>query len=120
MNKSDSGLLAVVGVFIKAGAENEEWKIFTDKINSATADPEATTVELDWSKLLPKTRTTLRYDGSLTTPGCTEGVKWNVMTSPITLSQDQINQFLEAFSGNNRPVQPLNNRVVKLDSTPKK
>ena len=120
VNKSDSGLLAVVGVFIKAGAENEEWKTFTDKINSATSDPEATTVELDWSKLLPKTRTTLRYDGSLTTPGCTEGVKWNVMTSPITLSQEQINQFLEAFSGNNRPVQPLNNRVVKLDSTPKK
>jgi carbonic anhydrase len=118
LNKSDSGALAVIGIFIKSGAENKEWKAFTDKINSATLDPEATKVELDWTKLLPKTRTTLRYDGSLTTPGCSEGVKWNLMTTSITMSQAQINQFLEAYSGNNRPVQPLNNRVVKLDSTP--
>lgn len=117
VNKSDSGKLAVVGVFVKAGAENAEWKSFTDKLNVATADPEATKVELDWSKLLPKKSTTVRYDGSLTTPGCTEGVKWNVFTTPITMSQAQINQFLEAYSGNNRPVQPLNNRVVRIDST---
>jgi carbonic anhydrase len=120
VNKSDSGKLAVVGVFVKAGAENENWKEFTDKITTATADPEATKVELDWAKLLPTNKTTVRYDGSLTTPGCSEGVKWNVMVTPITLSQAQINQFLEAYSGNNRPVQPLNNRVVKLDTTPLK
>jgi carbonic anhydrase len=117
VNKSDSGKLAVVGVFVKAGSENTEWKAFTDKINVATADPEATKVEIDWAKLLPSNKTTVRYDGSLTTPGCTEGVKWNVMTHPITMSQAQINTFLEAYSGNNRPVQPLNGRVVKLDST---
>ena len=117
VNKSDAGKLAVVGVFIKAGAANAEWKAFTDKLTTATEDPEATKVELEWSKLLPTSKTTLRYDGSLTTPGCTEGVKWNVMTHPITMSQAQINQFLEAYSGNNRPVQPLHGRVVKLDST---
>jgi len=96
VNKSDSGKLAVVGVFVKAGAENAEWKAFTEKINVATADPEATKVELDWAKLLPSNKTTVRYDGSLTTPGCAEGVKWNVMTHPITMSQAQINAFLEA------------------------
>ena len=105
---------------MKAGDENEAWKEFTDKINVATSDPEATKVELDWSKLLPSKKTTVRYDGSLTTPGCSEGVKWNVFTNPITMSQEQINQFLEAYSGNNRPVQPLNDRKVKLDSTPNK
>lgn len=120
VNKSDSGKLAVIGVFVKAGAANAEWKTFTDKLNTATSDPEATKVEIDWAKLLPSSKTTIRYDGSLTTPGCTEGVKWNVMTRVITMSQDQINRFLEAYSGNNRPVQPLNNRVVTLDSTPNK
>ena len=120
VHKTDAGKLAVVGVFIKAGKENVAWKEFTDKLTVATADPEATTVEIDWAKLLPKLTETVRYDGSLTTPGCTEGVKWNVFTSPITMSQAQINQFLEAYSGNNRPVQPLNNRVVTIDSTSNK
>ena len=118
VHKSDTGKLAVVGVFIKAGRENIEWKAFTDKLTTATADPEATKVEIDWAKLLPINKTTLRYDGSLTTPGCTEGVKWNVMTRPITMSQAQINSFLEAYSGNNRPVQALHARIVTLDSTP--
>ncbi len=119
VHKTDAGKLAVVGGFIKAGKANAAWKSFTDKLNVATADPEATKVEIDWSKLLPTLTQTARYDGSLTTPGCSEGVKWNVFTSPITMSQAQINQFLEAYSGNNRPVQPLNNRVVKVDSTSK-
>jgi len=120
VNKSDTGKLAVVGVFVRVGATNLEWKTFTDKLNTATADPEATKVELDWSKLLPANKTTIRYDGSLTTPGCSEGVKWNVLARPITMSQDQINAFLEAYSGNNRPVQPLHNRVVTMDTTPTK
>ena len=120
VHKTDAGKLAVVGVFIKAGKENVEWKAFTDKLTVATADPEATKVELDWAKLLPAASKTVRYDGSLTTPGCSEGVKWNVFTTPIQMSQAQINQFLEAYSGNNRPVQPLNNRVVAVDSTPTK
>ena len=121
VHKTADGKIAVVGVFLKAGATaNAEWAPFVDKMIAATADPEATKVEIDWAKLLPADKTTVRYDGSLTTPGCSEGVKWNVFTHPVIVSQAQINTFLEAYSGNNRPVQPLNSRVVKLDSTPKK
>ena len=120
VHKTDAGKLAVVGVFIKSGKESAAWKAFTDKITIASGDPEDTKIEMDWAKLLPTLTETVRYEGSLTTPGCTEGVKWNVFTSPITMSQAQINQFLEAYSGNNRPVQPLNNRIVTLDSTSNK
>jgi carbonic anhydrase len=120
VHKTDEGKLAVVGVFIKAGKENAAWKSFTDKITAATSDPEATKVEMDWLKLLPRLTQTVRYDGSLTTPGCSEGVKWNVFTNAITMSQAQINQFTEAYSGNNRPVQPLNNRIVTIDTTSSK
>ena len=121
VNKSTDGKLAVVGVFIKRGTtENLAWKPFIDSMLNATATPEDTKVELDWAKMLPANKTTLRYNGSLTTPGCSEGVKWNVLTTPVALSDAQINTILEAYSGNNRPVQPLHGRTVYLDSTPKK
>ena len=120
VNKSADGKLAVVGVFVKVGATNADWAPFISKMLSATAVAEDTKVELDWAKLLPTNKQTIRYNGSLTTPGCTEGVKWNVFSHPITMSQAQINTFLEAYSGNNRPVQPLNNRVITIDSTPAK
>ena len=116
VNKSADGKLTVLGVFIARGAENEAWKPFTDKLLAATADPEATTTSLDWVKMLPKNRQTIRYNGSLTTPPCSEGVKWNVFSHPITMSSDQINAFLEAYSGNKRPVQPLKGRVVKINT----
>ena len=58
--------------------------------------------------------TTYRYDGSLTTPPCSEDVKWFVMTTPIALSGPQIGAFTGLFHGNNRPVQPLNGRFVIL------
>jgi carbonic anhydrase len=120
VHKTAGGKIAVVGVFVKAGKTNTAWAPFVDKITSATAVAEETPITLDWAKLLPTNTQTVRYDGSLTTPGCTEGVKWNVFTHPITMSQAQIGQFLEAYSGNNRPVQPLHNRKVYIDSTSNK
>ncbi|MFM6965896.1 MAG: carbonic anhydrase family protein, partial [Rhodoluna sp.] len=120
VNKTADGKLAVVGVFVKRGAENKAWKPFIDSMLTATASAEDTKIELDWSAMLPANKTTLRYSGSLTTPPCTEGVKWNIFTSPIEMSAAQINTFTEAYSGNNRPVQDTKGRVVLVDSTPKK
>lgn len=120
VNKTADGKLAVVGVFVKRGAENAAWKPFIDNMLKADATAENTKVELDWKAMLPANKTTMRYTGSLTTPPCTEGVAWNIFTAPIEMSGDQINAFLEAYSGNNRPVQPTNGRVVLLDTTAKK
>jgi carbonic anhydrase len=66
--------------------------------------------------LLPKARAAYRYDGSLTTPPCSEGVKWLVMTTPVQLSAAQIAAFTSIVEPNNRPVQPLNGRVVAADT----
>jgi carbonic anhydrase len=65
--------------------------------------------------LLPEERTTWRFDGSLTTPPCTEGVKWLVLTEPVPLSAQQIAAFRAVIDGNNRPTQPLNDRVIVTD-----
>ncbi|HED16962.1 MAG TPA: carbonic anhydrase family protein [Gammaproteobacteria bacterium] len=52
------------------------------------------------------------YSGSLTTPPCSEGVKWYVMDEKIEASSAQITQFQGFFNMNARPIQPLNGRVI--------
>lgn len=54
-----------------------------------------------------------RYNGSLTTLPCTEGVRWFIMNNPLTLSKPHFQQFRQAIQqDNNRPVQALNARIV--------
>ena len=64
------------------------------------------------------------YNGSLTTPGCNEGISWFVMSTPMTMSPAQLNKFTTllavkqnnavgfARGGDNRQIQPLNGRSV--------
>ena len=56
------------------------------------------------------------YDGSLTTPPCTEGVQWIVLATPIELDAQQIDAFTRLIHDNSRPPQPLHQRAVVSDS----
>ena len=117
VHKSSSGKLAVVGVLIEEGAHNAAfdpiWKNLPTRKGVET-HYQAVTVDVD--ALLPKSRRSYRYDGSLTTPPCSEGVRWIVMTTPIQLAADQIRAFTAIIHDNNRPTQPLHNRSVITDA----
>jgi len=53
------------------------------------------------------------YNGSMTTPPCSEGVRWYLMKAPMTFSKEQYNQLKSAVEqDNNRPVQTLNARMI--------
>ena len=54
---------------------------------------------------LPANRAHYRYEGSLTTPPCTEGVHWAVLKDPVTVSTEDLAQFHERIRFNARPVQ---------------
>lgn len=116
VHASADGALAVVGVFLEEGGANEAlapvWRGLP-----AEAGP-AAVIEgmVDAAALLPEQRTTWRYPGSLTTPPCSEGVAWQVMTHPVTASREQIEAFSALFPVNNRPVQPLNGRRLVTDA----
>lgn len=52
------------------------------------------------------------YTGSLTTPGCTEGVNWFVIAEPKMISTKNLQKFQQYYSANARDVQILGSRTI--------
>lgn len=107
--------LAVIGVMIKEGRTHELIKDLWTELPKAGDAPLRYKIKgLNASALLPPAgkRSFFRYNGSLTTPPCTENVLWTVMTEPIEFSKEQIDAFKKLYPRNNRPVQKTNQRFV--------
>jgi carbonic anhydrase len=107
---------AVIGVFFEVGDANPTLeKLWADLSvcphEEAVAAP---ALQVDPVEFLPDDGDYFKYQGSLTTPACLEGVHWHVFAAPITASQQQIDKFREVFGQNQRPVQELNAREVLL------
>lgn len=119
VHKNADGGLAVVGILLDEGAANEAYQPFIENLPEEKSDAKNTGSIINAADLLPAVQTTFRYSGSLTTPPCTEGVSWLLMTTPVEISFEQIEALASLFEeGNNRPVQPLNDRPLTEDSTP--
>jgi carbonic anhydrase len=67
---------------------------------------------LDVRDFLPESLADYTYDGSLTTPPATEGVRWFVLQQPLHMTRAQIAAINRVYYSNNRPTQPLNARFV--------
>lgn len=63
--------------------------------------------------LLPADRSYWTYMGSLTTPPCTEGVRWFVLQQPVTLSRTQFDNYASRFHINTRPLQNPHGRKIE-------
>lgn len=114
VHQNKNGDLAIIGLMIQNGRENEIldsiWSAFPYEENGVV-----TTVQnVELSKILPEMKSVYHYEGSLTTPPCTEGVKWFIFEQPIELSNQQIEMFVNIFQQNNRPLQQLNDREILL------
>ena len=119
VHRNAEGNLAVVGILLRQGSENAAYQPFIDNLPAETTDVKEAGVTINAGDLLPSLGTTFRYSGSLTTPPCTEGVSWLLMTTPVELSAQQLAALDSLFEGgNNRPVQPINDRTLVEDNTP--
>ena len=107
------GNLAVVALLFNEGAANPFLAKLWDKVPAKKDDKAALAAGLNVSSLLPASKDYYRFNGSLTTPPCTEGVRWLVMKKQATVSKAQVEQFVKAVGHpNNRPVQSVNARPV--------
>lgn len=112
VHRNDAGKLAVIAVMFNEGAENAALKEIFSALPAKEGEQEIK--PFDVATILPTTLSYYAFEGSLTTPPCTEGVAWQVLKTPVTLSAGQIEAFRKIFPMNARPVQPLNGRKVTV------
>jgi carbonic anhydrase len=120
VHKNAFGDLAVVGVLFDTGLPPN--KLIEDVIFAAPMGPGVNAIEgrtIDATAFLPAKKTHWAYSGSLTTPPCTEGVRWTVLDTKLGISQaaiDHLEAIVALFPGyggyrqNNRPVRDLHGR----------
>jgi carbonic anhydrase len=102
--------IAVLGIMFEEGKENS----MLDQLNSfRPAGLEPYTGPVDYNLLITSRDKYYSYNGSLTTPPCSEGVRWVVLKNPVTASGEQIDRFYDAMGADtNRPIQPRNARTI--------
>jgi carbonic anhydrase len=107
VHADEAGELAVVGVMMQEGPANPVIAKIWKALDEGTHE-----IELNPGDLLPSDRSYYGYAGSLTTPPCTEGVRWHVLRGSIALSKEQIQEFQRRYKMNARPLQNRNGRVI--------
>lgn len=117
VHKNDKRELAVVAVLLDASSQTEGNNHFVEVVsNNLPATPgepqKKGEVSIDLNELLPKDLNYYAYEGSLTAPPCTEGVKWHILKHHVTLSKAELEKFSKLYPNNNRPVQPVGDRKV--------
>ena len=112
--KTDNGKITVVSVLYNYGDKNQALQLIWDKM------PQAANTETDLSQAIspddfyPENKDYYNFEGSLTTPPCTEGVNWIVFKSQETVSKEQVEKFSQTLGfENNRPIQDANGRKIK-------
>ncbi|STQ91246.1 carbonic anhydrase [Iodobacter fluviatilis] len=114
VHKSEEGKLAVVAALIQQGAQDNPliealWDKMPDEHNESRTFDKLT---YSPAALLPLDQSFYTFMGSLTTPPCSEGVRWLVMKNPLSISAKQIARFRKLFPMNARPIQSINARNV--------
>lgn len=114
VHQAQTGEIAVIGQMIKGGGTNHLFDAFMGQ--APARDKE--TAELsgfDPSGLVTDLTDIIRYQGSLTSPPCTENVAWTVLLDPLIVSDAALFAFNSIFPNNARPLQPLNRRYILTD-----
>lgn len=114
VHKDTEGHLAVVAVLMQSGQENPFlWNLWAHL--PATPGQELTPrdVSINLADLLPAGKSYYTFMGSLTTPPCSEGVRWFVLKSPVEVSPGQLAAFAKLYPNNARPAQPINGRKIE-------
>jgi carbonic anhydrase len=113
VHRDADGKLAVVAILFDTGKANPTVDALWSHLpKQKEHEADFNDVRINPAALLPPNRAYFTYTGSLTTPPCSEDVRWIVMKSHSTLSKGEIATFAAHYPNDARPVQNLNGREI--------
>lgn len=111
LHEDSKGNKVILSVFFVEGRANP---LLDSVVKNLPTQPNQANfiANVDIYKLLPNDLASYQFDGSLTTPPCSQGVRWIILKQAMTLSQSQLNSMQNITKSNARPMQELFNRLV--------
>ena len=111
LHEDNKGNKVILSVFFVEGRANPLLDVVVK--NLPTQPNKANFIaNIDIYKLLPNNLASYQFDGSLTTPPCSQGVRWIILKQPMTISQSQVDSMRNITKENARPLQELFNRLI--------
>jgi carbonic anhydrase len=117
VHKSADGGMAVVAIRLVEDPGNPNAVLATlwPHLPKTAGTSEKVTDEVNAGGLLPADRGYWTYMGSLTTPPCTEGVRWFVFEQELSIDREQLRTFGALFKINTRPMQDAHGRRIEAN-----
>ena len=117
LHKSADGKMAIVEVrmALDRGSPNAVLAMLWPHLPKTAGAKETVTDMVNPGGFLPADRGYWTYTGSLSTPPCTEGVRWFVFENEIAVSLDQIRAYSFLFRVNSRPLQDAHGRRIEAN-----
>lgn len=114
VHKNEKGEIAVVGLLFQSGEASRDLSMFAESSPREVGKQSSFEHPLSEVLAIPLSNITTyyRYNGSLTTPPCSEGLRWFVIPVAATISAEQISWYIELIGADARGPQPMNARLV--------
>jgi len=113
VHQDDNNHLAVVSVLLdESKTTNPLLEKLTKFLPKRPGEAQPHQEKIDINQLLPTEKNYYTYEGSLTTPPCTEAVKWIILKQHMPITANDLIQYQKLYPRNARPLQPLNDREV--------
>lgn len=117
IHKSTDGKYAIIAVRLAEdrGNDNAVLAALFNHLPASAGKTEKVADMVNLGGLLPADRGYWTYTGSLTTPPCTEGVRWYIFEQPVSISRYQLRAYTSHFRMNTRPLQDAHGRKIEAN-----
>jgi carbonic anhydrase len=117
VHRSADGKLAIIAVRLTEdiGSPNATLAALWQHLPRTAGASEKIAEMVNPGGLLPADRGYWTYSGSLSTPPCTEGVRWFVFEQDLSVSRDQLRVFASLFRINSRGLQDAHGRRIEAN-----
>ena len=112
VHRNAKGQLAVVGVLYTDGKDHPKLAQYLSVVPTEIGKPVTFEMSLRELPIVNADKAYYRYNGSLTTPPCSEGVRWYVLKKVWTVSKKRRDIFNQLIGDDARGPQPRNARPV--------